>query len=147
MLNAKLWNFLNSILLITALRVLFFQKIACFRVCILQLMIIQLINLLIVSINDSLQLIWRTVSALLLSGGFSWLCSFSGPISQKMYAVLPCGGIGVRLSILCVYLTSIRGLNLSSMLPSAGGQWHCVERNALISSSSHGSGLSYWAGL
>lgn len=33
--------------------------------------------------------------AILLPDLSSHVCSIPGPISQKMYAVLPCGGIGV----------------------------------------------------
>lgn len=64
-----------------------------------------------------------------------------------MYAVLPCGGIGVRFSLsswsACVSVSP--GLNC--VLPPAGGQRHSVEWDALIGCSAHGGGLGYRAGL
>lgn len=64
-----------------------------------------------------------------------------------MYAVLPCGGIGVRFSLsswsACVSVSP--GLNC--VLPPAGGQRHSVEWDALIGCSAHGGGLGHRAGL
>lgn len=81
------------------------------------------------------------------------LClTVSGPISQKMYAVLPCGGIGVRLLLRHTCLTHLRlcivcASSIHFMLPSAGWQRHCVERNALILGSPYGGRLCHWACL
>lgn len=59
---------------------------------------------------------------------FILLLAVSGPISQKMYAVLPCGGIGVRLSVL-LFPACILGSNTQEFkpepkpaLPPTGGQ-------------------------
>lgn len=47
-----------------------------------------------------------------------------GPISQKMYAVLPCGGIGVRLLLHSACLTHLVCLSVYQkihfVLPAAG---------------------------
>lgn len=97
----------------------------------------------------------------------------AGPISQKMYAMLPCGGIGV--SGVWEWASGSPSLAPSSLpprgcspalwcplpfLPSpcrghtearspapAGGQRHCVERDALLQCCANGGGLPGRAGL
>lgn len=58
-------------------------------------------------------------------------------------SLLACPSISVHLSV----YVSVVALVLCSVLPPAGGQWHCVEWDALVSSSPHGGRFSHRAGL